>query len=142
MKIFDNIFNKQLQSLSLFLLAQAADKGSLLSGLVLTYQCTPTKVLRPVAKKKRTPWTLMQSLLWISVDHAWAMLDDFLSAMEALASKCPIDIYLIFDAHQNPRKMETSNQRRDVKKKAAQDLDSYIVSRDAYNEKKDSSSNS
>ena len=84
----------------------------------------------------------MQSLLWISVDHAWAMLDDFLSAMEALASKCPIDIYLIFDAHQNPRKMETSNQRRDVKKKAAQDLDSYIVSRDAYNEKKDSSSNS
>ena len=39
------------------------------------------------------------------------MLDDFLSAMEALASKCPIDTYLIFDARQNPRKLETSEER-------------------------------
>ena len=68
--------------------------------------------------------------------YAWAMLDDFLSAMEALASKCPIDIYLIFDAHQNPRKMETSEERKALTKKAAEDLESYISSRDAYNEKK------
>jgi hypothetical protein len=48
MIIFDNNSNKNLQSLSLFLLAYAADKGSLLSGLVSNYQSTPTKVLRPV----------------------------------------------------------------------------------------------
>ncbi len=65
--------------------------------------------------------------------YAWAMLDDFLSAIEALASKCPIEIYLIFDAHQNPRKMETSEEREALTEKAAEDLDSYIGSRDAYN---------
>lgn len=52
------------------------------------------------------------------------MLDDFLSVMEALASKCP-------DAHQNPRKMETSEERKALTAKTAEDLESYIGSRDA-----------
>jgi hypothetical protein len=56
--------------------------------------------------------------------YAWSMFDGFLSAMEALASKCLVDIYLIFDAHQNPRKMETSEERKAFTKKAAEDLES------------------
>ena len=78
----------------------------------------------------------MQRLFLDISGYAWAMLDDFLSAMEALASECPIDIYLIFDAHQNPRKMETSEERKALTEKVAEDLESYISSRDAYNEKK------
>ena len=38
--------------------------------------------------------------------YAWAMLDDFLYAIEVLAPKGAIDLYLIFDACQNPRKKE------------------------------------
>ena len=33
--------------------------------------------------------------------YAWAMLDDFLTAIELLAPKGAIDLYLIFDACQN-----------------------------------------
>ena len=35
--------------------------------------------------------------------YAWAMLDDFLNAIELLAPKGAIDLYLIFDACQKPR---------------------------------------
>jgi hypothetical protein len=39
--------------------------------------------------------------------YAWAMLDDFLYAIELLAPNGELDLYLIFDACQNPRKKET-----------------------------------
>jgi hypothetical protein len=68
--------------------------------------------------------------------YAWAMLDDFLDAIELLAPKGSIDLYLIFDACQNPRKKETSAQRREKTNQAASDLQKYINSKEVYKESK------
>jgi hypothetical protein len=58
--------------------------------------------------------------------YAWTMLDDFLYAIELLAPKGAIDLYLIFDACQNPSKKETSAQRRENTNQAASDIQKYI----------------
>jgi hypothetical protein len=68
--------------------------------------------------------------------YAWAILDDFLHAIELLAPKGAIDLYLIFDACQNPRKKETSAQRREKTNQAASDLKNYINSKEVYTEPK------
>jgi hypothetical protein len=68
--------------------------------------------------------------------YAWAILDDFLYAIELLAPNGELDLYLIFDACQNPRKKETSAQRREKTNQAALDLQKYIHSKEVYKESK------